>query len=82
MSMFQTLGLVSEAVPAAPADRPEPFILPKQAARLFGVSPRTVTRWAVLGRLPCVTTLGGHRRYREADVRRLLQERGAGPDSA
>jgi predicted site-specific integrase-resolvase len=33
-----------------------------------------VTRWAVQGRIGWVRTLGGHTRYREAEVLRLLQE--------
>ena len=40
-----------------------------QVATLFRVAPRTVTRWAVEGRLPiAVTTFGGHRRYRRSDL--------------
>jgi hypothetical protein len=34
--------------------------------------PKTVTRWADSGRLTSLRTLGGHRRYREAEVRMLL----------
>lgn len=32
-------------------------------ARLLGVSPNTVSRWAREGRLTCQMTLGGHRRF-------------------
>jgi excisionase family DNA binding protein len=32
-------------------------------ARMLGVSPNTVTRWAREGRLPCQVTLGGHHRF-------------------
>ncbi len=46
---------------------------PGQVARLFGVSPKTVTRWADAGRLTPVRTLGGHRRYRASEVYRLLE---------
>jgi len=31
-----------------------------------------VTRWAKSGKLSSIRTLGGHRRYREAEVRGLL----------
>ena len=47
-------------------------------AAQFAVDPKTVTRWANAGRLPCITTLGGHRRYREADVRALFGQGGEG----
>ncbi len=43
------------------------YLTAGQAARLLGVSPRTVDRWANDGRMPCLVTLGGHRRFR-ADV--------------
>jgi excisionase family DNA binding protein len=39
-----------------------------QVAQLIGVDRRTVARWADDG-LPCLRTLGGHRRFRWADVR-------------
>ena len=37
------------------------------------VDPKTVTRWAKAGKLSAIRTLGGHRRYRESEVRALLQ---------
>jgi excisionase family DNA binding protein len=33
-----------------------------------------VSRWAKEGRLPFLKTLGGHRRYPEADIRQLANE--------
>lgn len=39
-------------------------------ARLFGVSPSTVTRWARLGVLKAVRTPGGHFRFRADEARR------------
>jgi excisionase family DNA binding protein len=39
---------------------------------MFRVDPKTVTRWAKAGKLTSIRTLGGHRRYREAEVRALL----------
>ncbi|MEC7242821.1 MAG: helix-turn-helix domain-containing protein [Myxococcota bacterium] len=38
------------------------------AARLLGVAPSTIKRWADEGRLPHVKTAGGHRRFRQSDV--------------
>ncbi len=43
-----------------------------EVARLFRVDPKTVTRWAQAGRISSIRTPGGHRRYREAEVRQLL----------
>jgi len=51
---------------------PEPLLTVGEVADLFRVDPKTVTRWAKEGRLPCIRTLGGHRRYPEAKVRQLL----------
>lgn len=50
----------------------EPLLTPAEVARMFRVDPKTVTRWANAGRLPSIRTLGGHRRFREAEVRALL----------
>ena len=47
------------------------YLTPGQAARMLGVSPKTVNRWATDGRIPCAMTLGGHRRFR-ADVIRSV----------
>ena len=47
------------------------YLSPGQAARMLGVSPKTVNRWANEGRIPCAVTLGGHRRFR-ADVIRAV----------
>ena len=38
---------------------------------MFRVDPKTVTRWAKAGKLSSIRTLGGHRRYRESEVREL-----------
>jgi len=51
----------------------EALLNPAEVAALFGVDPRTVTRWANTGMLTSLRTLGGHRRYRESEVRSLLR---------
>jgi excisionase family DNA binding protein len=51
----------------------EPLLTPAEVATMFRVDPKTVTRWAKAGKLTSIRTLGGHRRYREAEVRALLQ---------
>jgi excisionase family DNA binding protein len=47
-----------------------------EVAALFRVEPKTVTRWARLEKLHAIRTLGGHRRFRETEVRALLAEAG------
>jgi excisionase family DNA binding protein len=51
---------------------PEPLLTPAEVAALFRVDAKTVTRWAQQGKIRSIRTLGGHRRYREAEVRALL----------
>lgn len=48
------------------------LLTPAEVARIFRVDPKTVTRWAKAGRLECVMTLGGHRRYHRDQIERLL----------
>jgi excisionase family DNA binding protein len=50
----------------------EPLLTPAEVAAMFRVDPKTVTRWAKAGKLTSIRTLGGHRRYRETEVRELL----------
>jgi excisionase family DNA binding protein len=50
----------------------EALLTPAEVATMFRVDPKTVTRWAKSGKLTSIRTLGGHRRYREAEVRSLL----------
>jgi excisionase family DNA binding protein len=50
----------------------EPLLTPAEVATMFRVDPKTVTRWAKAGKLSAIRTLGGHRRYRESEVRALL----------
>ena len=50
----------------------ERLLTPAEVASLFRVDPKTVTRWAKAGKLGSIRTLGGHRRYWETEVRRLL----------
>lgn len=50
----------------------EALLTPAEVAAIFRVDPKTVTRWARAGKLTSMRTLGGHRRYRESEVRNLL----------
>jgi excisionase family DNA binding protein len=48
------------------------LLTPGEVATLFRVDPKTVTRWASAGRIGSIRTPGGHRRFRESEVRALL----------
>lgn len=54
------------------APPPERMLVSSEVAALFSVDPKTVARWADIGKIPSVRTPGGHRRYRESEVRALL----------
>ncbi len=51
-----------------------------EASRLAGVGPTAIKRWADDGRLHCVKTAGGHRRFRRTELEALLRS-GAGSDA-
>jgi len=53
---------------------PEKLLTPSEVAAIFRVDPKTVTRWAKVGKLSSIRTLGGHRRFRELEVRALLAD--------
>jgi excisionase family DNA binding protein len=54
------------------AVEPEALLTPSEVAAMFRVDPKTVTRWAKSGKLSSIRTLGGHRRFRESEVRAVL----------
>ena len=47
------------------------LLTPAEAARKLGVTPNTVTRWSRAGKLSAIQTMGGHRRFRRAEIDRL-----------
>ena len=55
----------------------ETLLTPAEVAQIFRVDPKTVTRWAKAGKLTSMRTPGGHRRYRESEVRNLLGSAGS-----
>lgn len=77
--------LATMATPGQPAEpdapsqeskarqKDESLLTPAQVAALFHVDPKTVTRWAKRGLLTSIRTAGGHRRYRETEVHKLLR---------
>lgn len=58
-------------------NKAEGLLSPGEVATILGVDPKTVARWAVAGKIDFTRTIGGHRRYKPADVYRL---RDYGPD--
>jgi len=50
------------------------YLRTSQVADILHVSPKTVSRYAKEGRLPFLRTLGGHRRYPEAEIRAMVAE--------
>jgi len=57
-----------KAAPTAPS-----YLRAAEVADILHVSPKTVSRWAKEGKLPFLKTLGGHRRYPEAEIRQLAE---------
>jgi excisionase family DNA binding protein len=54
-------------------DTGDRLLTPGEVAALFRVDAKTVTRWAQAGKLSAIKTLGGHRRFKESEIRALLQ---------
>jgi excisionase family DNA binding protein len=50
------------------------YMTPGEVARSLHVSPKTINRWANAGRIPCIVTLGGHRRFRPEDVDPVVED--------
>lgn len=68
-------------IPVGPAERtetleaaePDRLLKPCEVRSEFGVTAATLREWDRSGKLPAAQrTFGGHRRYRESDVRALL----------
>jgi len=66
----------TKTVPKAPPA--EPLLTRSEVAALFGVDPKTVTQWAIAGKLSTIRTLGGHRRYLQSEVVTRLLGNAAG----
>jgi excisionase family DNA binding protein len=61
-------------MPQPPTPDKPTYLRAGEVADLMHVSAKTITRWAQDGKLPCVRTLGGHRRYVEAEIRALADQ--------
>jgi excisionase family DNA binding protein len=44
------------------------YLRTSEVAAILHVSPKTISRFAKEGKLPHLRTLGGHRRYPEAEI--------------
>jgi excisionase family DNA binding protein len=64
--MSRSAATTTTTRPAEPS-----YLRAAQVADILHVSPKTVSRWAQEGKLPFLKTLGGHRRYPEAEIREL-----------
>jgi excisionase family DNA binding protein len=50
------------------------LLTPSEVAAMFRVNPKTVTRWARAGKISAIRTLGGHRRFRAAEIKQFLEQ--------
>lgn len=58
-------------------DTTDRLLTPGEVAVLFRVDVKTVGRWAGAGKLSAIRTPGGHRRFRESEVRAYLSRGGS-----
>jgi excisionase family DNA binding protein len=58
--------------PADQCRRADQLLTPGEVAAIFRVDSKTVNRWAASGRIRCIKTPGGHRRFERTDVLALL----------
>lgn len=62
--------------------REEVLLTSGQAAAFLGLSQATVLRWSTAGRIPCVRSAAGHRRFRLGDLEFILSSGGLGVPGA
>ena len=55
--------------------RGDELLTPAGVAALLYVDPKTVTRWAIAGKLDSIRTPGGHRRFLRSDIEMILRGR-------
>jgi excisionase family DNA binding protein len=73
VGLSPTWGTVGKNGALVPQPTEPRYLRTAQVAELLHVAPKTVSRWAQEGRLPYLRTLGGHRRYPDAEIRALLE---------
>lgn len=52
----------------------EKLISPKRASKILGVHPVTLINWEKEGKISCMKTLGGHRRYKFDEIKKIWNE--------
>jgi excisionase family DNA binding protein len=60
----------------------ETIMAPRDVARVFCVTPKTISRWAAEDKLPSYRTLGGHRRFNAWMIVNALVDTGLSVDAA
>jgi excisionase family DNA binding protein len=60
-------------MPSDPKFNAPELLTTAEVAALLGVDPKTVARWAKNGKLRCIKTLGGHRRYFAEDFAKIRE---------
>ena len=58
------------------------YLTPGEVARMLHVSPKTVNRWAHEGRIACIVTLGGHRRFPREEIERIAEQMASGTNTS
>ncbi|WP_424100443.1 helix-turn-helix domain-containing protein [Moorena producens] len=49
------------------------YLTPIEAQEKFGYHPRTLARWAEAGKIQCIKSPGGHRRYLASSIEQLIE---------
>jgi excisionase family DNA binding protein len=50
------------------------LLTPAEAASALNIAPTTIRLWAKEGKIPFTTTLGGHRRFKLDDIKKILNK--------
>ncbi|EGJ31082.1 MULTISPECIES: IS607 family transposase [Moorena] len=48
------------------------YLTPTEAQKRYGYNPKTLARWADAGKIQCIRSPGGHRRYLASSIDRLI----------
>jgi len=59
---------------------PRPFLTPREASRMLGISYPTIKNWILTGKLKTTRTPGGHHRLSMASLRPFLEADGTRPE--